>query len=432
MLLLIPGWQLTITYQNRINAERNNMSAATNRYIIIGIIVGIVLGSILGWIFGEKMMWASFFGTMFLNALRMIVIPLIVTSMITGVISLGDVRKLGRTGIKTVLFYIATTGISVTIGIILVNIIQPGIMSGAEVASQGAMARPGEYSILDVILGMIPSNIFKAMSETKVLPLIIVSLTFGGILTTIGERGKPLRDLFVSGNEVIMKFVHIIMLFAPIGVFGLIAGKLAAAGGAEFGMELAKLGKYFITVIIGLSIHGFVVLPLILTWFGKRNPVKYAGNMVQAVITAWSTASSSATLPVTMECVEGKNRVNHKAASFVLPLGATINMDGTALYEAVAAIFIAQLYGIDLTVGQQIIIFFTANLAAIGAAGIPQAGLVTMVMVLESVGLPIEGIGMILAIDWFLDRFRTAVNVWGDSVGAAVIAETKEIKTAMP
>jgi Na+/H+-dicarboxylate symporter len=407
------------------------MSPATNRYIIIGIIVGIILGSILGWYFGEKMMWASFFGTMFLNALRMIVIPLIVTSMITGVISLGDVRKLGRTGVKTILYYVATTGISVTIGIILVNVIQPGVTSGSEIAAQEAMTRPGEYSFLDVILGMVPPNIVKAMSETKVLPLILVSLVFGGIITTMGERGKPLKELFEAGNEVIMKFVHIIMLFAPIGVFGLIAGKLAAAGGADFGLELLKLGKYFITVIIGLSIHAVIVLPLILVWFGRRRPLKYAANVMQAVITAWSTASSSATLPVTMECAEENNRINHKAASFVLPLGATINMDGTGLYEAVAAIFIAQLYGIDLTISQQIVIFFTANLAAIGAAGIPEAGLVTMVMVLESVGLPIEGIGMILAIDWFLDRFRTAVNVWGDSVGAAVIAETKEIRTAL-
>ena len=210
----------------------------------------------------------------------------------------------------------------------------------------------------------------------------------------------------------------------------MIAGKFAEAGGSAFGDELFKLGKYFLTVLIGLSIHALIMLPIILKLFGKRNPFSYFSNMVQALITAFSTASSSATLPVTLDCVEEGNRVSHKASSFVLPLGATINMDGTALYEAVAAIFIAQLYGIDLTLGQQIVIFFTANLAAIGAAGIPQAGLVTMVMVLESVNLPVEGIAAILAVDWFLDRFRTTVNVWGDSIGAAVIAETKEIRNA--
>ncbi len=407
------------------------MSTAVNRYIIIGIILGIILGGLLGSLLGERMMWAGFLGKLFLNALRMIVIPLIVTSMITGVISLGDVRRLGRTGAKTLLFYLTTTAISVAIGIILVNLIQPGVGSESGAAAGNEIAkRAGEYSIFDVILGMVPPNIIKAMSETKVLPLILFSLIFGGIVTTMGEKGKPLKEFFESANGAIMKFVHVIMLVAPFGVFGLIAGRFAEAGGVAFADELMKLGKYFITVLIGLTIHAVIVLPAILKILGKKPVRKYAANMVQALATAFSTASSSATLPVTMECVEENNRVNHKASSFVLPLGATINMDGTALYEAVAAIFIAQLYGIDLTVGQQIIIFFTANLAAIGAAGIPEAGLVTMVMVLESVGLPIEGIASILAVDWFLDRFRTTVNVWGDSVGAAVIARTKEIRNA--
>ncbi len=405
------------------------MSPATNRYIIIGIIAGIILGGLLGSFLGEQMLWAGFLGKLFLNALKMIVIPLILTSMITGVISLGDVRRLGRTGIKTILYYLATTGISVTIGIILVNLLQPGVGSETGVAGGGQLAEGlGEYSIFDVILGMVPPNIVQAMSETQVLPLILFSLIFGGIVTTMGEKGKPLAQFFEAANEAIMRFVHVIMLIAPFGVFGLIAGRFAEAGGVAFADELMKLGKYFITVVIGLAIHGVIVLPVILRMLGKRPARKYAANMLQALVTAFSTASSSATLPLTMECVEENNLVSHKASSFVLPLGATINMDGTALYEAVAAIFIAQLYGIDLTVGQQIVIFFTANLAAIGAAGIPEAGLVTMVMVLESVGLPIEGIASILAVDWFLDRFRTTVNVWGDSVGAAVIAQTREIR----
>jgi len=403
------------------------MASWVNKYIIIGIIAGIILGSLMGWWLGEGMLWSAVLGTLFINALKMIVVPLIVTSMITGVISLGDVRRLGRTGIKTLLYYIVTTCIAVTIGIILVNIIKPGVV-GESISLPAAMDQPGHYSIIDVILGMVPPNIVHAMSETKVLPLILFSLVLGGVITTMGDRGKPLSDFFRAANEAIMKFVHIIMLFAPIGVFGLIAGKFAEAGGAEFGVELAKLGKYFVTVLIGLSIHAVIALPVILKFFGRQRPLRFAGNMVQALITAFSTASSSATLPVTMECVEEGNKVNQKASSFVLPLGATINMDGTALYEAVAAIFIAQIYGIDLTVGQQIVVFFTANLAAIGAAGIPQAGLVTMVMVLQSVNLPVEGIASILAVDWFLDRFRTTVNVWGDSIGAAVIDQTKEMR----
>jgi solute carrier family 1 (high affinity glutamate transporter) protein 1 len=212
------------------------------------------------------------------------------------------------------------------------------------------------------------------------------------------------------------------MILAPFGVFGLIAAKLGEAGGGDavWG-ELLKIGKYFMTVLIGLGIHAMVVLPILLLILARRSPIRYALGMLPAIGTAWSTASSSATLPVTLECTEERNKVSRRSALFVLPIGATINMDGTALYEAVAAIFIAQASGIDLSAGQQVLIFITATLAAIGAAGIPQAGLVTMVIVLNAVGLPLEGIGLILAIDWFLDRFRTAVNVWGDSVGAAVV-----------
>jgi Na+/H+-dicarboxylate symporter len=247
-------------------------------------------------------------------------------------------------------------------------------------------------------------------------------LFFGGILTTLGERGRPVLAFFEAVNDVVMKMVHLIMYFAPLGVFALIAYRLGKAGGGGlFWMELAKLLKYALTVITGLLIHGVFVLPIILWVLGRRNPARYAFNMGNALTTAFSTASSSATLPLTMECAEEKNSVSNRAASFVLPLGATVNMDGTALYEAVAAIFIAQAYGVPLAFPQQVVIFITATLAAIGAAGIPEAGLVTMVIVLKSVGLPLEGIGLLLSIDWFLDRFRTTVNVWGDSVGAAII-----------
>ena len=219
-----------------------------------------------------------------------------------------------------------------------------------------------------------------------------------------------------------MKIVHLLMLTAPVGIGALIAGRLGDAGGfSGFGPELIRLGKYSATVIIGLSIHGMFVLPLILRFFGQQNVRRYTLNTAPALTTAFSTASSAATIPLTMECVTSGSGVSKRTASFVLPLGATINMDGTALYEAVAAIFIAQIYGIDLSSVQMVVIFLTATLAAIGAAGIPEAGLVTMVIVLRTVGLPLEGIGMILAIDWFLDRCRTTVNVWGDAVGAAVV-----------
>lgn len=443
------------------------MTTRSSNLILIGILIGIILGGLLGYLLGEKMLWASFFGKMFLNALKMIVIPLIITSMISGVAALGDVRKLGGTAGKTLLYYFATTFASVVIGIICVNLIQPGVWQNVSFVPQQPAADAGSFSIMGFFLNLIPTNIFSAMAETKILPLIVFSLFFGAVLTTIGRKGKQLIEIFDGLNDVIMKMVHLTMFIAPIGVFGLVAGKIAEAsvpvlayqdfesvrlaisgllspqagelyfnyaepltqgGGHLVWMEISKVGKYSLTVLCGLTIHAVIVLPLILRVWAKRNPLKYGLGVLQAIATAFSTASSSASLPVTLECVQKNNGVNRKAASFVLPLGATINMDGTALYEAVAAIFIAQLYGIELTFAQQLIIVLTATLAAVGAAGIPQAGLVTMVIVLQSVNLPIEGIASILAVDWLLDRFRTSVNVWGDTIGAAVIERTKEIR----
>ena len=286
---------------------------------------------------------------------------------------------------------------------------------------KGKKASIGEV-LRDVVTSLIPRNLFKAMANNDVLPLIVFSLVFGGVLLTLGERARPVVTLFEGLNEAIMKIVLLLMLAAPVGVGALIAGRLARAGGfAGFGPELFRLGKYSLTVIVGLLIHAFIVLPLILHFFGKRRVGTYARNTAPALTTAFSTASSSATLPLTIQCTSERNRVPLHITNFVLPLGATINMDGTALYEAVAAIFIAQVYGIELSIGHLIIIFLTATLAAVGAAAIPQAGLVTMIIVLRAVNLPIEGISLILVIDWFLDRCRTTVNVWGDVVGCAVI-----------
>jgi Na+/H+-dicarboxylate symporter len=388
-----------------------------------------ILGVVVVAIFGESILPVKFLGDIFLNALKMVVIPLLFCSMIVGITKLGDIRKLGRTGLKTLLYFLATSSIAVAIGLILVNIIQPGVGFDTLHGSVPENAVGGEsYSFFAWLTNQIPSNIIGAAAETKVLPIIVFALFFGGVLTTVGAKGKPVIAFFEGLNEVIMKIVHIIMWFAPIGIFGLVAGQLAAHGGlSEFSGVLAALGKYSLVVILGLLIHGVVILVLILKFVGGKNPLEYFVGMSQALTTAFATASSSATLPVTMDCVEEKNDVDKRSSSFVLPLGATINMDGTALYEAVAAMFIAQAYGIDLPILSQIVVFATAVLASVGAAGIPEAGLVTMVLVLQAVGLPLEGIGLILAIDWFLDRCRTTVNVWGDSIGAAVIATTAEI-----
>lgn len=398
--------------------------------LLIGILGGLALGSLAGWWMGADAVMFKWLGQIFLSALKMIIVPLIVSSMIVGITSLGDVRKLGKVGGITIVYYMVTTGLAVILGILLVNIIQPGVGIERATAIPDIVKGKEHFSFVDVILGMVPDNLFKAAANLDILPLIVFSLLFGAVVSTMGERGKVVVRFFDGVFEAIMKIVHLIMWFAPVGVFGLVAGRLGEVGGGPaFMAEVAKVGKYSLTVLIGLGIHGLVVLPLILWVFARRSPWTYLVNLSQALVTAFSTASSSATLPVTFECVKEKNDVSASSADLVLPLGATINMDGTALYEAVAAIFIAQSYGVPLGFGAQIIIFFTATLAAIGAAGIPQAGLVTMVLVLQSVGLPLEGIGAILAVDWFLDRFRTTVNVWGDAVGAAVVEKIGKLRT---
>ncbi len=247
-------------------------------------------------------------------------------------------------------------------------------------------------------------------------------MLFGIAFGKLGKESEIILNFFTAIDKAIMMIVHWIIALTPFGIFGLIAYRIGAAGGgSQLWNLISEISKYFFTVIIGLCIHGFIILPAILYFFAKRNPLKYFTHMSEALVTAFSTASSAATLPLTIKNVTEDAKVSHKVGRFVLPLGATINMDGTALYEAVAVIFIAQSYGIDLAGLELVIVFITATLAAIGAASIPQAGLVTMVIVLQSVGLPVEGIGLILAVDWLLDRFRTTINVWGDSIGAAVI-----------
>ncbi len=404
------------------------MTGRAGNIILIAMIAGAALGLMGGLWAGDFMLSIKFLGTLFLNSLKMVVIPLVVASMIVGVTSLGDVRTIGRTGGKTLAFYMTTTGLSVAVGLVMVNLLQPG--AGLEMwdaAVPEMVAKSQDKTIVDVVTGLIPSNIIGAAADGKILPLIVFSLLFGGVLSAIGEKGKPVIALFDGINVAMMKIVHLLIWFAPVGVMALIGG-IVAENRESIDQLLHSLGMYSLTVILGLSIHALVTLPILLSMFGKKNPWRYFLNMGQALATAFTTASSSATLPFTMECVQQKNKVDSRAASFVLPLGATINMDGTALYEAVAALFIAQISGIDLTFGQQLVIFLTATLASVGAAGIPHAGTVMMVMVLAAVNLPMEGIGLIFAIDWFLDRCRTTVNVWGDSVGAAVISETAEMK----
>ena len=391
-------------------------------------ITGILLGVFCGWFYGETMLSVGWLGDMFLDALKMLVVPLIISSMIVGISGLGDIRNVGKTGLITLTYFMATTGIAVGIGLVLGNIMKPGVAGEMTVDKiPENVAGKEAIGITDILQSFVSPNLIQSMANMEILPLIIFSLVFGGVLTTLGEPGKQAIAFFDTVNNAIMKIVHLLMYFAPVGVFALIASKLGAAGGGDlFLAELAKIGKYAWTVILALLVHGLFVLPTILFIVTKRNPLLYFKNLTAALTTAFSTASSSATLPVTIECAEENNHVSRKASLFVLPLGATVNMNGTALYEAVAVMFIAQMMGIEMGFAEQIIVLITATLAGIGAAGIPEAGLVTMVMVLQAVGLPLEGIGMLLSIDWFLDRCRTTLNVWGDSVGAAVVDALEE------
>ncbi len=376
-------------------------------------------GIACGWFFGERMLAIAWVGQLFLDALKMTIIPLLVAAVITGVASLGDVRRLGRTGGLTVLYYLGTTALAVATGLLVVNLIQPG--AGVDITAGSAAALPQEQpaGLGDIITTLVAPNLVAAAAEFNLLPLIVFSLLFGAAMTTVGEVGQPVMAFFEGLDQVMMKLVVWLMYLAPAGIFALIAARFGEAGGGQaFLVELRAVGLYVVTVLLGLAVH-FLVLMVLLALLARRGPAYFAA-MARAVLTAFGTASSSATLPLTMECAREAG-VEERAVRFVLPLGATINMDGTALYEAAAVMFIAQAYGIDMSVGQQVVVFMTATLAAVGAAGIPQAGLVTMVIVLNAVGLPLDGIGLILAVDWFLDRFRTAINVWGDSVGAAVI-----------
>ena len=399
-----------------------------NNRLLYLMITGILLGIFCGWVFGKSMESVGWLGEMFLDSLKMLVVPLIISSMIVGTSGLGDIRKVGKTGLITLTFFMATTGIAVGIGLVMVNVLEPGAaVEMTENKIPEHVADKKAIGITDILKSFVSPNLIHSMANMEILPLILFSLVFGAVLTTLGEPGKQAIAFFDTVNTAIMKIVHLIMYFAPIGVFALIASKLGAAGGGDlFLTELAKIGKYAWTVILALLIHGVLVLPVILYFVTGRNPLVYFKNLTPALTTSFSTASSSATLPVTIECAEENNQVSRKASLFVLPLGATVNMNGTALYEAVAVMFIAQMMGIEMGFAEQMIVLITATLAGIGAAGIPEAGLVTMVMVLQAVGLPLEGIGMLLSIDWFLDRCRTTLNVWGDSVGAAVVDTLEE------
>lgn len=393
------------------------------------ILIALVLAVLFGLFFPQGVIYVSWMGEIFLTALKMVIVPLIMSSIISGVTSMGGSKNLGRLGLKTMIYYLSTSTLAIITGLFLVNVIKPGI--GVELGfTENIEGLPENVgSVSDILLRIIPSNIFDSMARGDILPVIFFSVIFGIFITQVSSKYKvSLTTFFEAVFEVMMKITMFVIKFTPLGIFGIVATEVQR--NADQLINIAgSMAIYMLTVFLSLMIHAFISLPLILRFVAKTKPYKHFNNMISPLLTAFSTASSSATLPLTMESTEHKSGVSNKITSFTIPLGATINMDGTALYECIAAMFIAQVYGIDLSVTQQIIVVVTALLASIGAAGIPMAGLVMITIVLSAVGLPLEGIGLILAVDRILDMLRTAVNVWSDSCGAVIIARSEKETT---
>lgn len=388
------------------------------------ILIALILGIIYGLTLSDYVQYVSWMGELFLRALKMVIVPLILSSIISGVTNIGNAGSLGRLGLKTMGYYVTTSLLAIVTGLFFVNIIQPGVGADLGFSKTVEGLDSARDSFGDTLLHIIPTNIFTAFTEGQMLSIIFFALLFGFFITRVEDKYKVmLTDFFNAAFEVMMKITMFIIKFTPLGIFGIVAQQVAETSDL---LDVAgRMGLYMLAVLAGLAIHAGVTLPALLKFVGKVNPIKHVRAMTTPLLTAFSTSSSNATLPLTMEAVEHNSGVSNKVTSFTLPLGATINMDGTALYECVAAMFIAQAYGVELGFLQQAIVVMTALLASIGAAGIPMAGLVMMTVILSAVGLPLEGVGLILAVDRILDMCRTTINVWSDSCGAAIIANSE-------
>ena len=392
------------------------------------ILIMLLAGGLFGYYFSDLTKYTNWIGELFLRALNMIIVPLIFCSITTGVASVGSSGNLGRLGIKTMGYYMLSSLAAICTGLILVNLFKPGV--GADlgfIEPVGGIAAASD-SFGQTLIKIIPTNIIEALAQGQMLSIIFFSILFGFFLTRISEKPQKLISDVLNGIlEVIIRITIFVIRFAPLGIFSITAKVIAqqVINGNGIDEIISRLGLYMVTVLAGIFFHFLITLSLAMKILGKVNPMKHLRNMATPILTAFSTSSSNATLPLTMEAVENNDGVSNKIASFTLPLGATINMNGTALYECVAVIFIAQAYGIELSFGQQMIVVFTSLLSAIGSAGIPMAGLVMMAVVLKAVGLPLEGIGLLLAVDRILDMFRTTLNVYGDTCGAAIIAKSE-------
>lgn len=389
--------------------------------ILIAIILALLFGSILP----AQVSYVEWMGILFIRALKMIVVPLVLSSLISGVSNAGIGRSLGRLGIKSVVYYMSTSLLAILTGLILVNLIQPGHGLEGMLGSLNDLPEISKKPFSQTLIEIIPTNLFEVFSANDaMLSVIFFALLAGIFITTLRDDHRlQLTGFFNAFFELMMKITLFVIRLAPFGIFGLVA--VVAAEQIATRELFTSLGKYVLTIVAGLLFHNFISLPAILYFIARVNPVKHFRAMATPLITAFSTASSNATLPVTIEAVEGKAGVSNRVSGFTLPLGATINMDGTALYELVVAGFVAQVYGIDLTFSQQFILVATALLASIGAAAIPMGSLVTMSIIFSALGLPFEAVALILPIDRPLDMLRTATNVFSDTCGAVTIASSE-------
>ncbi|XP_074035138.1 excitatory amino acid transporter 1 isoform X2 [Leptinotarsa decemlineata] len=428
--------------------KQNTLTIATVTGVILGAIVGIVLRSSKDNWTDREIMYIGYVGDVFLRMLKSLILPLIISSLVSAIASL-DLSLSSKIAARAIAYYLTTTFAAVVLGMIVVVTIRPGVgheeddSMKSEVASRNVLTSD---TLLDLVRNMFPPNIVEAcifQSRTKLVPvqnetdltkfqidketiqntnilgLVVVAAALGIAIAQLGEEARTMANFFHNLMAVSMKITSWVIFLSPVGIFFLVASEVLQMD--DIGKVMASLGWYFFTVCLGLAIQGFVILPILYFLLTRKNPVRFIQNMGVAIVTAFGTASSSATLPVTIRCLEENNGVDRRVARFALPIGSTINMDGTALYEAVAAIFIAQVRQVPMDFGTLVAISVTATAASIGAAGIPQAGLVTMVMVLDTVGLPAESVSLILAVDWLLDRFRTAINVMGDAFGAGIV-----------
>ncbi|MDT8285139.1 MAG: dicarboxylate/amino acid:cation symporter [Thermovirgaceae bacterium] len=388
--------------------------------LIWKIAIGFVAGIVAGIVFREKIAIVAPIGTIFITLLKMLIVPLVFSSLVVGTASIGDPRSLGRIGVKTIGLYLCTTAVAIAIGLMLGNVIQPGVGMGLGADLSGFKV-PTPPKIGEVLIGLFSTNPINSLAQGNILQIIVFALFLGISAVFAGEKGKPLIRGMDSIAEAMYKMTGLVMQLAPYGVFALIATTVA-----KYGLSvLAPFGKVIFAVYLGCFLQAIIVYSGLLAFWAHISPIRFFNGIKEASLTAFVTRSSSATLPITMRVTQENIGVSEKISSFVLPLGATINMDGTALYQGVCALFVAQAFGIELSIGAQLGILLTATLASIGTAGVPGAGLIMLTLVLTQAGLPVEGVALVAGIDAVLDMARTAINVTGDATVATVVAKTE-------